>query len=136
MSTSQDPATRREKIGTWIIVIFGPIWAETYWKYGSTALLQDLPPIGAALLSAAGGAVGGWLIAKSPQARLLALFSGALAGFGCNYALQLMYGNSNRIGGFERMAAYAIGAAPGIIIGFVGILWLEKRAKKNNPPAG
>ncbi|HKB56304.1 MAG TPA: hypothetical protein VKC51_01830 [Lacunisphaera sp.] len=136
MSTPQEPATWREKIGIWIIVIFGPIWAETYWKYSGAAWLQDLPPVGAALLSAAGGAVGGWLVAKSPQARLLALFSGALAGFGCNYALQLMYGDSNRIGGFERMITYALGAAPGIIIGVAGIYWLGKRAKKNSPPAG
>src|SRR5258708_18408936 len=103
MSTPQEPATWREKIGIWIIVIFGPIWAETYWKYSGAAWLQDLPPVGAALLSAAGGAVGGWLVAQSPQARLLALFSGAPAGFGCHYALPLLYGASHPIGGVARM---------------------------------
>lgn len=136
MSTPQTPVTRREKIAMWIIVISGPIWAEIYWEQGRAAWLHDLPPVGAALLSAAGCAVGGWLVAKSPPTRLLAMFSGALAGFGCNFALQLMYGNSNRIGRFEGLIAYVIGAAPGIIIGVVGIHWLGKRAKKNPPPAG
>lgn len=132
MSTAT-PASRREKIALWIIVIAGPIWAETYWKYGRTDMLRDLPPIGAALLSAAGAAVGGWLFAKSAATRLVALFTAALAGFGCNIALQLRYGNVESIGGLERIVTYAMGAAPGIIVGFIATVWLDKRAKKSNP---
>ena len=123
MSTAT-PASRREKIALWIIVIAGPIWAD---------MLRDLPPIGAALLSAAGAAVGGWLFAKSAATRLVALFTAALAGFGCNIALQLRYGNVESIGGLERIVTYAMGAAPGIIVGFIATVWLDKRAKKSNP---
>jgi hypothetical protein len=136
MSTPQPLTTRREKIGLWIIVIAGPIWAETYWRYDHQAWLLDLPPIGAALLSAAGGALGGWLFAKSPATRLVALFSGALAAFGCNLALQLMYGDTNRISSLERLIAYAVGAAPGLILGVAGLVWVEKRAKGKPPAAG
>ncbi len=135
MSTNQTPTTGREKIGLWIMVIFGPIWAETYWKY-NFSMFQDLPPFGAALLSAAGAAVGGWIYAKSPVTRIGAAAGGAIAGFGCNYALQLAYGSATSIGGFQRLLCYALGAAPGIIIAVIAIAWLEKRAKKSNPGAG
>ena len=137
MSTENLTETRRQKAGMWIAVICGPLFAEIYWQHkGSIEFLDQLPMLAAALISAAGCAVGGWLYGRTPQTRIAAMVSAALIGFGCNLTYQLMNGDKSRVTGGERWLAFGLGALPGLILGGLWIFRLEEKSKNNNPPAG
>lgn len=134
MSTTPEPETGRQKAGMWIAVLGGPLLAEIYWQQQeAVAFLRDVPPLAAALVSAAICAVGGWLYGRTPKKRMAGMVSAALMGFGCNLAFQLMHGDASRVSGGERMLAFGLGALPGLILGAVWVVMIDEKAK---PPPG
>lgn len=129
--------TPRQKAGMWIAVLGGPALAEIYWKHQHQWLwLQDVPALAAALISAAICAVGGWLYGRTPGKQFAGMVSGALMGFGCNLAFQLMYADRMRVTGGERWLALALGALPGLVLGAVWIVLLDRAARKEPAPQG
>jgi hypothetical protein len=136
MSTPQPYTTPREKLGIGLIVASGIIFAETYWQYRDAwAVFHDLPPLAIAFCAAIGGAVGGWLVGKSPATRLAAMVGGAFCNFGGMMSFQMFFGSSGRLSGGERFFGFGVGALPGIIIAGVWLYFIEKK-RKANPPAG
>ena len=136
MATDQLYSTPREKLGIGLIVVSGIILAETYWQYRDAwAIFQELPPLVIAFFAAAGGAVGGWLAAKSPATRLAAMVGGALCNFGGLMSFQVFFGSSGRLSSGERILGFGVGALPGIIVAVVWLYLIEKK-RKATPPAG
>ncbi len=134
MSNTAEPETGRQKAGMWVAVLGGPLLAEIYWQQReAAAFLQDVPPIAAALVSAAICAVGGWLYGRTPQKRVAGMVSAALTGFGCNLVFQLLHGDASRVSGGERLLAFGLGALPGLILGAVWFVMIEG---KKQPPSG
>ncbi len=136
MAAPQATTTPREKIGIGLIVVSGIILAETYWQYRDAwAVFHDLPPLVIAFLAAVGGAVGGWLVAKSPATRLAAMVGGALCNFGGLMSFQIFFGSSGRLSSGERLFGFGIGALPGIIVAAAWLYRIEKK-RKAAPPTG
>ncbi len=135
MATPQPYTTPREKLGIGLIVVSGIILAETYWQYRDAwGIFRDLPPMVVAFFAAVGGAIGGWLAAKSPATRLAAMVGGALCNFGGMMSFQIFFGSSGRLSSGERLFGFGIGALPGIILAFVWLYLIEKK-NKATPPA-
>jgi hypothetical protein len=136
MNANDTPTSMREKIGIALFVFGGPILAETYWQHrGDWEWLGQFSPVGIALVSAVAGAIGCFLVAEKPATRLIGLATGALAGFGCTYAFDLVYGGASRAGK-ERFFVFVGGALPGLLLG-LALVWLaDKRAKQKTAAAG
>jgi hypothetical protein len=134
MATPQSSTTPREKIGIGLIVVSGIILTETYWQYRDVwEVFRNLPPLVLAFLAAAGGAVGGWLAAKSPATRLAAMVCGALCNFGGVMSFQSFFGSSDRLSGAERLLGFGVGALPGVILAVVWLTFIEKKRKAAPP---
>ena len=136
MATTQPYTSPREKIGIGLIVFTGIILAETFWRYRDTVgVLRDLPVLAICFFAAAGGAVGGWLVAHSPATRVAAMFCGALANFGGTFAFERTFEQTTRVRSSESLLAFGLGALPGIVLGVLLIYLIEKKKKSPSPPA-
>ena len=134
MGTNGPDFTRRQKLGMFLFILFGPLLAEIYWREGASGWLGGFSPMEISIVAALGGALGFFLVATRSSTRVLAAISGALAGFGSTYVFHLIYGSATTVGG-ERVFVYLLGALPGILLGGTGFYFLEKKKKPPYVPS-